>query len=248
MLFDVLFGNYLDIDINQINTNKRFDTHIEGKHKVPRNENLILNEDQIDFLNLIKVKNKQYPDALEKFKEKKGLNYSEILTLCCNLTLEEIDSLFNKDNFRLVTGAKGFAAEEHFNVLLEKYNFPYTQDKDMYSKVDHWVNGKRVQVKIPHLLSVTEDKWAFKTHKSHGSGVKELYRNDEFDYVALFIGFEMDVEKDRYLPVSVKNEFILIPTEDLPEHPNYPGHLKRVSSFEKNKYQINNLNCLKNFN
>ena len=99
-----------------------------------------------------------------------------------------IDSLFTDENFRLVTGAKGFAAEEHFNVLLEKNKLNYKQDKDMYSKVDHWVGKHRVQVKIPNLRAVTNEKWAFKTRKSHGSGVKELYTTDEFDFVALFIG------------------------------------------------------------
>ena len=77
----------------------------------------------------------------------------------------------------------------------------------MYSKVDHWVGKHRVQVKIPNLRAVTKEKWAFKTHKSHGSGVKELYTTEEFDFVALFIGFNMNEEVDRYLPVSVKKNF-----------------------------------------
>lgn len=242
--YDVLFKSFKKFDISEIETNKRFKDYIVGKFKIKRETENLLDNEQKEFLNLIKVKNKDYPDALEKYKSELNLNYLDILKKVCNLTLEEIDSLFTDENFRLVTGAKGFAAEEHFNVLLEKNKLNYKQDKDMYSKVDHWVGKHRVQVKIPNLRAVTNEKWAFKTHKSHGSGVKELYTTDEFDFVALFIGFNMNEKIDRYLPVSVKNEFLIIPTKDLPEHPDYPGHLKRVSSFNKDYYKVNDLSLL----
>jgi len=242
--FDVLFKNFKIININEIETNKRFDDYIVGKHKINRDDTNLLDSEQKEFLELIKVKNKEYPDALEKYKSKLKISYLNILTRACNLAPNEIDSLFTYENFRLVTGAKGFAAEEHFNVLLENKKLSYIQDKDMYSKVDHWVGKHRVQVKIPNLRAVTQEKWAFKTHKSHGSGVKELYTNDEFDYVALFIGFEMNEEIDKYLPIAVQNKFLIIPTKNLLEHPKYPGYLKRVSSFNKDQYKVNDLSLL----
>ena len=245
ILYDVLFKSFQHINMEDIDTNKKFNTHIVGKFKILRNTENQLDDDQLDFLKLMKIKNKDFPKAVDDYIDKKKLNYMNMLQKSCNLKINEIDSLFSIDNFRLITGAKGFAAEEHFNVLLDKNDIKYKQDKDMYSKVDHWVNDKRVQVKIPHLKSVNESRWAFKTHKSHGAGVKELYRDDEFDYVALFIGFKMNYENDKYLPVSVSNDFIIIPTTDLQIHPNYPGHLKRVSTFPKNKYIINDLSLLK---
>lgn len=245
VIFDVLFNKYKNISTKQITTNKKFNDCLEGRYKIKRTNKDLLSKDELDFLESFKQKNKLFPDAIENFRNRLKLSYVELLEYSCSLDKNEIDSLFSIDNFRLVVGAKGFAAEEHFNVLLDKNNIPYTQDKDMYSKVDHWVNNKiRIQVKIPHLKSVDHNKWAFKTHKSHGAKEKELYKKNEFDYVALFIGFKMDETKDKYLPVDVSNEFIIIPMTDLDEHPDYPGHLKRVSKFDKKKYMVNDLSLI----
>ena len=75
----------------------------------------------------------------------------------------------------------------------------------MYSKVDHLIKGRiRVQVKTPHQKSVDETHWAFKTHKSHGHGLLELYKANEFDIVALFIGFKID-ELNGAIDVAMKN-------------------------------------------
>jgi hypothetical protein len=244
VIFDVGFENHHLIPIEDLPRHAKFSTHIDGKFKTLRSASL-LSDFNKEFLSVMKVKNQGFPQAIEIFREKFNLGYSELLEKICNLSLTEIDSLFSTDNFRLVTGAKGFAAEEHFNVFLEKNGFNYRQDKDMYSKVDHWIGDLRVQVKIPNQRAVDANNWAFKTHKSHGSGVGELYENNAFDVVALFIGFEIDEDIDRYFPISVKNEFLFIPMKDIDEHPKYPGYLKRVTRFAKEKYKINDVTLLK---
>ena len=246
VVFDVLFKRFKTVNLKDIPTNKKFSSHLIGRCKFKRDKNELLSETELDFLNTLKKQNKLFPNAIEELRSKLKFSYSELLGYSCGLTLDEIDSLFTEDNFRLVVGAKGFAAEEHFNVLLEENKISYNQDKDMYSKVDHWINGKiRIQVKIPHLKSVNDNRWAFKTHKSHGAKDKELYKKDEFDFVALFVGFKMNESLDKYLPIEVKNEFIIVPMSDLSEHPDYPGHLKRVSTFEKDKYKVNDLSLIK---
>ena len=103
----------------------------------------------------------------------------------------------------------------------------------------------RVQVKTIHERSTDDVSYGFKTHKSHGSGVSELYKKDEFDILALFVGFEIDLENDVYIPKSSKNEFILIPAKDLEEHPKYPGYLKRVTKVKRTKYRVNDLSLLR---
>jgi len=245
VLFDVGFNKLRIINDDDIPRHKKYPTHLIGKFKWERNEDEKLKDFELSFLKTLKFKNRDFPDAIESLKKEYNLNYLELLQKCCNLTLKEIDSLFSVENFRLITGAKGFAAEEHFNVFLEKRKIPYKQETDMYSKVDHWINGKiRVQVKIPHNRSVDKNNWAFKTHKSHGHGVGELYKKDMFDIIALFIGFEIDEAKDKYLPISVKEQFIFIPVEDLEEHPNHPGYLKRVTKIPKDRYKINDTTIL----
>ncbi len=245
VLFDVGFRNLRVIDISEIPTHPKYSTHLIGKTKWKREVQENLSEFDSAFLSVLKIKNSKFPDAVELFRKEQKLTYSKLLEKCCNLNIEEIDSLFSIDNFRLITGAKGFAAEEHFNVFLENRNIKYKQETDMYSKVDHWVNKSiRVQVKIPHQRSATNTHWAFKTHKSHGHGVGELYKKDMFDVVALFIGFEIDEKIDKYLPISVKNNFILIPINDIDEHPNHPGYLKRVTKVKKDTYKINDSTIL----
>lgn len=235
--FDVLFRNLSILSSKDIPRHPKFPNRLNSKVSIPRK--IPLEKDQLDVLNLLKVPNKEFPSAMEKFLTEKSLDHVKGLEFVCGLEITEIDSLFGNDNFRLVTGAKGFAAEEHFNVFLENLGVAYRQDRDMYSKVDHWVGDLRVQVKIPHARSVTDSHWAFKTHKSHGHGVGELYQSDMFDIIALFVGFEMDEAIDKYLPVSVKNNFVFIPVSDLPEHPKHPGYLKRVSKVEKSRYKVN---------
>ena len=244
ILFDVGFEDYLNIKISDLPLHPKYPTHVKGKITVDRDGSLLSNFNK-EFLLTMQIPNQAFPSAIEELRKKYSLNYTQLLEKTCNLSTDEIDSLFTIDNFRLVTGAKGFSAEEHFNVFLENHNIQYRQDKDMYSKVDHWIGDLRVQVKIPNQRAVDENNWAFKTHKSHGSGVGELYEKDAFDVVALFVGFEIDENIDRYFPVSVKNEFIMIPMSDIEEHPNYPGFLKRITKFSKNKYKVNDISLLK---
>lgn len=238
--YDVLFRNFHVVEIEQIPRHPRFETHLGSHLLIPREANPLVPE-QLEVLNLLKVKNEDFPRAVDEFLGKHSLTFAEGLSYLCNLSLSDIDGLFSRENFRLVTGAKGFAAEEHFNVYLEDRDISYRQDRNMYSKVDHWLGELRVQVKIPHQRSVTASHWAFKTHKSHGHGVGELYRTDEFDLVALFIGFVMDEEVDPYLPIRVSNEFIFVPVKFLQEHPDFPGHLKRISRVLRTDYPVNEL-------
>ena len=241
---DLSLKKFLFKEFDEIPRNSRYPTHLPGKIKIDRE---FISEDpfDVDFFNTMKNANKKFPPALENLRAKYNLSYSELLKKVCNLTLEEIDSLFSEDNFRLITGAKGFAAEEHFNDFLENNNISYEQDTNMYSKVDHWLGNFRIQVKYPNLSSCDNENWAVKTHKSHGSGKGELYKDDVFDLLALFIGFEMNEELDRYMPQSVSNEWLFIPMEELERHHKHKSYLKRVPKIPKNKYTINDLDYLK---
>ncbi|MBP7846206.1 MAG: hypothetical protein KA007_02085 [Candidatus Pacebacteria bacterium] len=245
VLLDVGFSKTFIIDEEEIPKNKKFDDRLPGKFKIKRDLDEKL-EFEIKFLNAMKIANKGFPKAIDALRKEAGFSYAQLLTKICDLSLSEIDSLFSSENFRLVVGAKGFAAEEHFNVLLDENNIEYEQIKDMYSKWDHLVNKKiRVQVKTIHGRSTDSDYYGFKTHKSHGSGVSELYKNNEFDVLALFVGFDIDTDEDLYIPKNSKNEFILIPASDLEDHPKYPGYLKRVTKVRRDKYKINDLSLLK---
>jgi hypothetical protein len=51
----------------------------------------------------------------------------------------------------------------------------------------------------------------------------------------------MDYEKSKYFPIEVRREFIFVPVNDLPRHPKYTDHLKRIASIEEGKYKINDL-------
>jgi hypothetical protein len=244
VLLDVGFCKTYIINEIKIPSNKKFKDRLPGKIKIKRklSHSSVF---EVDFLNAMKVANKGFPKAINDLKIKYGFSYSELLARICDLNLKEIDSLFSAHNFRLVVGAKGFAAEEHFNVLLDKNRIPYEQIKDMYSKWDHIVKNKtRVQVKTIHGRSTDDKSYGFKTHKSHGSGVGELYKKGEFDVLALFVGFEIDPENDAYIPKSSKNDFILIPAKDLEEHPRYPGYLKRITKVSRKKYKVNDLSIL----
>jgi len=245
VLLDVGFCKTYIIDEKDIPSNTKFADRLPGKFKLERK----LNEKmkfEIDFLNTMKIANKEFVRSIESLREKYKYTYIELLCKICDLNLKEIDSLFTSDNFRLVVGAKGFAAEEHFNVLLDKNKIPYEQVKDMYSKWDHIIRKKiKVQVKTIHGRSTNDIYYGFKTHKSHGSGVSELYKKDDFDILALFVGFEVDSKNNFYIPKSTKNEFILIPKKDLEEHPEYPGYLKRVTKVKRSTYKINDLSLLK---
>ena len=115
----------------------------------------------------------------------------------------------------------------------------------MYSKVDHWVNDNiRVQVKIPNERANNESFWGVKTHKSHGHGKGELHQTEEFDVLALFIGFKIDPLKSKYLPVETKEAFLFIPEKDLPRHEDHKDCLKRISRIPKDKYVVNDLSLL----
>jgi hypothetical protein len=228
-----------------IPNNPKYPGSLPGKLKLPRvlDEKLIF---ETKFLNAMKFANSKFPDAIELLRSDYKMSYSELLSKSCDLTIDEIDSLFCFDNFRLVVGARGFAGEEHFNMLLDSKKILYKQMKDMYCKHDHLVMAKvKVQVKTLHGRSTDENFYGFKTHKSHGHGVGELIKKNEFDYIALFVGFEMDETHDHYVPKSAKTEFIFIPAKDLEEHPNFPGYLKRVTRIPKLKYKINDLSIFK---
>lgn len=248
ILYDVGFKRFKEINIKKIPTNPKYKNYLIGRFKIERNEKEKIDGFDLEFLGALKFKNSEFPEAIEGLRKKYNLSYSQLLERCCNLTLTEIDSLFSDENFRLLTGVKGFAAEEHFNVFCEKRGINYKQMKEMYSKVDHLVNNKvRVQVKTPHLLSEDEEHYAFKTHKSHGSGLGELYKASEFDIVALFIGFNIDETKSKYLPRSVEEKFIFIPIKDLPRYPNHPELLKRISKVKRTDYLVNDTNLFHNF-
>lgn len=245
VVYDVDFGEPYFVDCASIAQNLKYSDRLPSKIKIERSVTKKLEDFPSRFLDVMKFKNSFFPDAIEKLRKEEGCDYKKLLEKVCNLTLEEIDSLFSEDNFRLVVGAKGFAAEEHFSVLLDKSKIPYKQMRDMYSKVDHLVRDLvKVQVKTLHGRSTDEKHWGIKTHKSHGSGVSELYKADEFEVVAIFVGNEMS-EDSKYFPKSVSEKFILVPVSDLERHPKHPDHLKRVSKIVKDRYIINDLSLLK---
>lgn len=241
---DLSLKKFLFKDFHEIPRHPKYPNHLNGKIKIERD---FKSEDPFDedFFLTMKNANKKFPPALEDLRNKYGLSYSELLVKICNLTINEIDSLFSEDNFRLITGAKGFAAEEHFNIFLEDHGVTYKQDTNMYSKVDHWLGNLRVQVKFPNLRSCDENNWAVKTHKSHGHGVGELYKDDVFDILALFIGFKMDEKVNKYLPLSVSNDWLFIPMKELERHHEHKSYLKRVPKIPKNKYKTNDIEFLK---
>lgn len=245
VILDVGLSNTYIIEEKNIPDNSSYPGSLPGKFRVRRDleKNLVF---ETQFLETMKFANSAFPEKIEELREKYHYCYVDLLSKSCDLSIEEIDSLFCFDNFRLIVGAKGFAGEEHFNMLLEKNNIPYKQMKDMYSKHDHLIKDKiRVQVKTPHGRSMDDEYYGFKTHKSHGHGVGELIKKDEFDYIALYVGFDMNEEYDKYMPKSAKTEFIFIPAEDLEEHPDHPGYLKRVTRILRSKYKINDLSTLK---
>jgi len=237
ILFDVGFSNFMNIDVNKIPQNRKYSDRLPGIFKIKRQKNFSSFEK--DFLNALKQTNTNFPPAIEELRKKFNLTYKELVEQCSGLRLDEIDTLFSIENFRLITGAKGFAAEEHFNLLLESKGIPHNQVVEIYSKVDHFVNKKKVQVKTLYPRSTDDNFWAFKTHKTHGHGIGELYKNDAFEIVAVFIGYRYNGSMDKYTPSSTKTEFIFVPITDLEDHPEYPGYLKRVSKVLRLKYKIN---------
>ena len=247
ILFDVGFRNKYVIPVADIPANPRYASCLPGKYRMQRPMDLSEDAFLTSFLDAMKARNSTFAEAIESVRREYDLSYLELLEKVCGLTADEIDTLFSDENFRLVVGARGFAAEEHFNMLMDEWGIPYEQIRDMYSKHDHLVRERiRVQVKTPHTNSTNDTRYGFKTHKSHGHGVGELYRADEFDVVALFVGFEMDPSVSRYIPVRSENRFIFIPATDLEHHPDFPGHLKRVTTVPRNRYTVNSRDWLDN--
>lgn len=237
-------GSFHTINVDDINSHKTRPTQLAGSYTVERN--VTVSPFQKDFLEALKQKNELFPPAIEQLRTKyKISSYATLWKKISELTLDETDSLFSVENFRLITAAKGFAAEEHFNMFLTKKGIKYKQNIGMYAKSDHTISGVGVQVKTTYPNGTTSKKWAFKTHKSHGHGEGELYKNDAFDVVAVFVGYEPQEKaklkdlKDRYTPTSTKPKFIFIPISEIDEHPNHPGYLKRVTTVPKDRYTIN---------
>lgn len=247
VLFDVGFRNKYVIPAAEIPENPRYADRFPGRYRMRRPANLSEDAFLASFLRAMKAQNSHFFNAIESLRAEYDLTYLQLLERVCGLTADEIDGLFSDDNFRLVVGAKGFAGEEHFNMLLDEWGIPYVQIRDMYSKHDHMVRARvRAQVKTPYVNGTDETHIAFKTHKSHGHGVGELYRADEFDVVALFTGFEMDPAFSRYIPVRTTSSFIFIPAGDLEQHPDFPGHLKRVTRVPRDRYSVNSREWLDN--
>ena len=237
-------GSFQTVKVKEIKEHRTRTTQLSGSHTIERN--IIATSFQKDFLESLKQKNEKFPPAIEQLKVKYNISsYAALWEKISNLTLEETDSLFSVENFRLITAAKGFAAEEHFNMFLEKNKIKYEQNIGMYAKSDHVIRGVGFQVKTTYPNGTTHERWAFKTHKSHGAGVGELYKNDAFDIVAVFVGYEPQEKSklnglvDRYTPTLTKTEFIFIPISEIDEHPKHPGYLKRVTYIPKYKYTIN---------
>jgi hypothetical protein len=244
VICDLGLKSFIVKDFDEIPRHLSYPDHLKGKYIVER-EYISSEPFDIDFFNAMGQANLKFPPAIDDLKNKYHLSYSDLLKKVCNLSLNEIDSLFSEENFRLITGVKGFAAEEHFNIFLEKNKIAYKQDPNMYSKVDHWLGNVRVQVKFPNLLACDETHWGVKTHKSHGSGIGELYKDDVWDILAVFIGFEMDESYSKYFPKSIKNEWIFVPIEETERHHENPNYLKRVPKILKNKYKVNDIEFLK---
>ena len=241
VIFDVGFKEPMVIDVKSLPVNPAYSDRMPRKFSIKRGEKN-LDRDDLEFLKIMSTKNEAFAGEIESFRKKRGWNYAKLLEHSCNLSLEEVDGLFSDENFRLVTGVKGFAAEEHFNILLDDNEIPYRQNPDMYSKIDHWVKGKiRVQVKTPHGRSTNSKHWGVKLHKSHGHGKGELCPVNAFDVLALFVGFKMEYEKSRYFPVEARREFLFVPIDELPRHPEYPDYLKRIAPIDEARYKINDL-------
>jgi hypothetical protein len=246
VICDVGFETFCSIDIKDITKNQRYKNRLKGSFNITRELDTSVSEIDKEFVKVMKVKNREFPLAINQLTKEKSLTYKVLLEEICHLDLNEINNVFTVENFRLITGLKGFVAELYFNKFLDKYGITYVQDTDMYSKVDHWINSTiRVQVKIPNERANNELFWGVKTHKSHGSGVLELYEERSFDILALFIGFKMDYSISKYLPIDVTPEFLFIPEIELKRHPKHPKHLCRISKIEKNKYSINNYQIFK---
>lgn len=226
IIYDAGFGNFIKINNVDIPSHKKHGDRLPAIFKVSRNIKII--DDDLAFLNALKAKNELFPPAIEKLRESYSYTYVKMLEKISKLSLDDIYSVFNDSNFRLIIGAKGFVAEEHFNMWLEKHKIPYKQSEEMYSKADHIINGKKIQVKTPLKQATNKTEVSFKTHKTHGHDIDELYRADDFDIVALFLGYEYD-EIDRYMPSRTHTEFALISIDDIPRHHEHTTHLKRVT-------------------
>ena len=243
VLYDIGFQNFIPIQIDDIPRNKKYQYRLPNLYKANRENALTTFQKQ--FLGVIKTKNKAFVPAIEKLRGE--TTYVEFTKNLFNMTLDELDTLFTRENFRLVTAAKGFIAEEHLNQFFEKNNITYEHELDMYSKVDHYVTRDdktlRIQCKTPHMRTTDESCWGFKTHKTHGSGIDELYNNDEFDLIALFVGYKYG--QDPYVPTETESNFVFIPTARLQRHPSDNSKLKRINKIDRNDAIMNDLHYFK---
>ena len=241
VVYDVGFLRFEKIKMTHIPPNKKYEKRLPGAFKIHRTKKM--NQDELRFLDALKKKNENFTPEIERLRKKYKMTYSKFVEKITNLTLEQIDSVFNDDNFRLIAGAKGFVAEEHFNKLLDQKKIKYEQSKNMYDKTDHMVNKKRIQVKTPYMKGTTETKLAFKTHKTHGTGIYALYEAGDFDIIALFVGYKYESDS-RYIPVSTKTEFVFISVNNLDRHHGYPCYLKAVNKINRKDHKVNDVTLL----
>ena len=236
-------GVFHTVDVNDIKSNSNNPDQLSGKHAIkrdlfvkPENASLqsnIITQFQNDFLEALKHPNEKYFPAMEVLRKKhKIATYIELWQKISNITLDETyNKIFTVENFRLIVAAKGYCAEEHLKKLLRKNSIKFQQTVDMYGKSDFTINRRGYQVKTLYPRGTTKDHWAFKTHKSHGAKLGELYRYDAWDVTAVFVGYEPNIQKeidvldDPYTPINTTTSFIFVPIDDIPPYVDVRGSI-----------------------
>ena len=228
------------VNVNDIKSGSKGQEQLGNKHTIERelfikSENAsrqanIITQFQNDFLEALKHPNEKYFPAMEAFRKKHKIpTYVELWLKISEITLDETYDLFTVENFRLIVAAKGYCAEEHLKKLLRKKGIKFQHIVDMYGKSDFIVNELGWQVKTLYPRQTTKDRWAFKTHKSHGAKLGELYKYDAWDVTAVFVGYEPNIQKeiealaDRYTPNKTTTSFIFVPIRDIPSYVDVRG-------------------------
>jgi hypothetical protein len=60
VIYDELFKKFQIFSVDEIPTNKKYHNYFQGKFKIKRNKDNILTKEQLEFLNVFKIKNKLY--------------------------------------------------------------------------------------------------------------------------------------------------------------------------------------------